>query len=675
MKLIHIFGILVAMIFGSYLLVNFILPEPHPEKAEDKVVFAKKYNLPKLAATGYSQLIEQEPENPDHYFGLISQAKSSAVELNRLSVSFVRQAKQAPNERISNVAHLAAGLCEAALGDHFQAIFNFNKVSQVELKYLNYALGTSYKSLRQYSRARVYLEHECKLPQGFHEGAVRELFQLFSLTNNDSARMGLVLAPETRSLLHPDDVRKAAFAKGKMGIYLGAILRMLWLHFNVTGFLAALGVMLIWLVYLMKLDIFNPEKIQQLLVVLGLGMLMSVGVFIMADSRQLLLNLGDVAHGDNFFYWVLDVGIVEELVKIIPLLGLMAFTKWLDEPFDFILYASVSALGFAFVENGLYYDGIRLNIIHARAMTAVVGHMFHSSIIAYGIILCKYRYRHFPVWLGGILAFLLASLSHGLYDFLLGKGIYVEVLNKEVYPAFVLFFLLLILLWANIINNSLNQSPFFDYKHRLRPYKLMSYLVIALTAVLVFEYLTVGLHYGSLVANRSLLNASANGSFMILVLAVGLSRIELVKGAWRGIHWRGILIYSRTDEGRIRRIADQKRIIGSNLLLSAYAYNPSLKAYFTPDICAQVEKQLSLSLPEELAVESDWYEVALSTPATWDFALCDRVLLKFKSRDELKRKGESLALVLAIPQASLLAEALPAREDFQFLGWIKVIQP
>jgi hypothetical protein len=401
-------------------------------------------------------------------------------------------------------------------------------------------------------------------------------------------------------------------------------------------------------------------------------MLMSFGVFVLADTRQLFLSMGDVAHGDHYLYWVLDVGAVEELVKILPLLGLMLFTRLLDEPFDYILYASVSALGFAFIENGLYYDGIQLNIIHARAMTAVVGHMFHSSIIAYGIILCKYRYPHIPLWLGMGIGFVVASFSHGLYDFLLGKGFFIHLLGKEVYPLFVVFFLLLILLWSNFINNALNQSPFFDYKHRFRPYKLMYYLVIALTAVLTFEYLTVGLHYGSVIANRSLFSASINGSFMILVLAFGLSRIELVKGEWQGLRWQGILPYNRTEEGRIQRSSDRRHIVGGILEVSAYAFNPLLKAFFPSPNLAKVEKKMVLSLPENQGIEHNWFLVKLSKPVAWPHGLEDQVLIKFKSKDAFNRKGESLALLMAIPEAGLLQEEAPGRERFAFLGWIRV---
>ena len=251
---------------------------------------------------------------------------------------------------------------------------------------------------------------------------------------------------------------------------------------------------------------------------------------------------------------------------------------------------------------------------------------------------------------------------------------YLDALDKEVYPAFVLFFLLIILLWTHFINNSLNQSPYFDYKHRFRPYKLMYYLVIALTAVLVFEYLTVGLHYGPTVANRSLLKASINGSFMILVLALGLSRIELKKGDWGGLRWQHVLPYNRTEEGRIKRSADRKYIIDSPIHLSANAYKPQMKDLLSKPLEAKITRQVSLSIPGEKEKDPLWYLVHAASPLNWTHGLQDQFLIKFKSKDEFNRKGESLALLLAIPEQDLLEAEVPSRDQFHFLGWIRILR-
>ena len=87
---------------------------------------------------------------------------------------------------------------------------------------------------------------------------------------------------------------------------------------------------------------------------------------------------------------VFGIGVIEEFVKFVPFLIILKFTKIINEPIDYIMYASLSALGFAFVENFNYFDDGSINIIHSRALTASIAHMVFSSLVVYGLILAKY---------------------------------------------------------------------------------------------------------------------------------------------------------------------------------------------------------------------------------------------------------------------------------------------
>jgi RsiW-degrading membrane proteinase PrsW (M82 family) len=157
---------------------------------------------------------------------------------------------------------------------------------------------------------------------------------------------------------------------------------------------------------------------------------------------------------NDFFYSIIGIGCIEEFVKIIPLLVMMRFTNAVNEPYDYIKYASLSALGFAFVENLIYFHESNLHIIHGRALTAVVSHMFNSSIIAYGMILNKYK-RHENPYLNFIFFFALAAIAHGFYDFWL--------INKSASALrilTVLFILSSMYMWNSFKNNALNHSNF-----------------------------------------------------------------------------------------------------------------------------------------------------------------------------------------------------------------------
>ena len=87
-------------------------------------------------------------------------------------------------------------------------------------------------------------------------------------------------------------------------------------------------------------------------------------VYPISDFFELTFNLqmkGDFYH--DLIYSSVVIGFVEELVKIIPFLLLLKFFKFIDEPYDYILYASSSALGFAFMENMIYFEDYQFQVI------------------------------------------------------------------------------------------------------------------------------------------------------------------------------------------------------------------------------------------------------------------------------------------------------------------------
>ena len=155
---------------------------------------------------------------------------------------------------------------------------------------------------------------------------------------------------------------------------------------------------------------------------------------------------------NDSLYCVFGIGVIEEFVKFVPFLIILKFTKIINEPIDYIMYASLSALGFAFVENFNYFDDGSINIIHSRALTASIAHMVFSSLVVYGLILAKFRYKK-NTFLLGLLFFFIAAFAHGFYDFWL--------LNEYVAGFSIFTFLCLltgILVYASLTNNALNHS-------------------------------------------------------------------------------------------------------------------------------------------------------------------------------------------------------------------------
>lgn len=153
-------------------------------------------------------------------------------------------------------------------------------------------------------------------------------------------------------------------------------------------------------------------------------------------------------------------------------------------------------------------------------MTSVPSHMIASSIVAYGFVLSKYRFKNFPLWISFPLFFLLGSITHGLYDFWI---------FKQVFPVFLLHFVISVSVWIIIINNCMNNSPYFNYKMKYRSENMQTYMAVSLTAIFVLQYALVAWERGPSVAGHSLSTAFIIGGIFTVYYTDKLTNMDLVK--------------------------------------------------------------------------------------------------------------------------------------------------
>jgi hypothetical protein len=224
-------------------------------------------------------------------------------------------------------------------------------------------------------------------------------------------------------------------------------------------------------------------------------------------------------------FFIIHVGLIEELVKIIPFLIILYFSKSIDEPFDYILYASLSALGFATVENMLYFDSSKVTVIFSRALLCASGHMTFSSIIAYGMVKAK-LFAPKKVWLNFIFAWLIAAIIHGLYDFFLE-------IEFIIGAAFI--FIGNVTIWFIFINNTLNFSPRFTYQTKVNIDHKIVFLGVGLTSILVFEFGVNIFRYNINIANRSLYYNLIFSAGLIIFMIYKISNLDLIHRYWRPI--------------------------------------------------------------------------------------------------------------------------------------------
>ncbi|MBK9515456.1 MAG: PrsW family intramembrane metalloprotease [Flavobacteriales bacterium] len=287
------------------------------------------------------------------------------------------------------------------------------------------------------------------------------------------------------------------------------------------GFLSFL-ISYTWYRYLTWLDRFEPERTAWILVVF----LLSCGTtFLVFPLGSLIIpNLGLVMDGTAYHDWwyaVIGIGLVEETVKLLPLLVILLFTRQADEPFDLILYASISALGFAFIENMQYLASSEFHAIGGRVLYASVAHMVFSSNVAYSIAMTRRAGWPWAVGLFGGLV--LASFAHGFYDFWLLAPDRPGVLT-------LMFFLANIHLWVMMKNNLINLSPHYQESMRPQPVMFRYRMINALSAIFLFTYILKFLIDGEIAARDLLLAQGPTMGATLLFLAISLSSFRFIPG-------------------------------------------------------------------------------------------------------------------------------------------------
>lgn len=650
------FLITIGVFVGVAILINLLLDNPTFDKLSDKADFELQANRPELAEKTLFQIVLQDSLKIENHYRYISthfdiperkQISKNNYEYrdDKTIQSFYNSLAQSTNSSISDVGFYGKGLIQVNFENYPSAISEFLQVQNKNLHYLNNSIGNAYQNIDSINLSEYYFRKEIE-NKGNLSGAYSNLIRLLYDQNRTNEVNDYLNNPEVKQYF-PSRVERAIYFKSFQPLKYGIVLfKRTFSGLNIWGAIAALLIMGSWIMYLRRIDIFDPEKWKYIIFTVILGMLFSFLVYPLSDFDNLII--GFKLNGgllNDFFYSVIGIGAIEEFVKILPLLLMLRFTKIINEPFDYIKYASLSALGFAFVENLIYFNESSLHIIHGRALTAVVSHMFDSSIIAYGLILNKYKRPKNP-YLNFIFFFALASISHGFYDFWL--------INKTA-SSFsiltILFLLMSMYMWNSFKNNALNHSDFYDKDKSIDNEKLQDYLLYSLASVLLFEYVALAFKFSPSVANSGLFSSLYSGTYLIIFLSSNLSKFSLNKGEWSPIKYWG------TGEK-----INYDKIVDSELKLNRFTRN-NFSSEYLPNT-GRIYKRVTVS------EEPDWYLIKLDTPKQHSSYLTDTVLIRTKEKDEQIEKGKKKFIAFyLIPSDTNLDKDDLKRTDFKFCGW------
>ncbi|MDD2983855.1 MAG: PrsW family intramembrane metalloprotease [Crocinitomicaceae bacterium] len=642
------------------ILLNFTLSDPTFKTLQEKAKFELNSNHPELAEKTYLEIIDNNLLNIDEHYNYIHAhfeiPKEKKVGKNEYEyrddntiLSYYESFTEVTDENLVDIGSYGIGLIRVNLDDYKSAIYSFESIQNKNLKYLNNSLGNAYAEIGAFKKAEIHFRKEIE-NKGNLSGAYSNLIKLLYKQGRNDEVEHFLENPEAKSFFPSNIERKIYFEKVQPINYFNALIKRTFSGLNLFGFLAAFLIMGSWIMYLRKIDVFDVERWRHIIAVAMMGMILSLVTFPLSDFNNAIFGFelnGEIIN--DFLYCVIGIGAIEEFVKIIPLLLILRFTKIINEPFDYIVYASISALGFAFIENLIYFDEGSLHIIHGRALISVVSHMFDSSIIAYGLMLNKYKRRWNP-YLNFLFFFALAAIAHGFYDFWL-----INEAASSFSIITILFFLVSLSMWNSFKNNSLNQSSFYDKNRLINNEKLADYLFYSLAGVLLFEYIALGFKFGPTMANKGFVESILSGTYLIFFLSTSLSRFKLKKGEWAPIEYWG-----KEEE------IDFEKIVGEKIRINRFTKN-KLTLDFLPDD-AWVLETLTVSK------EPDWYLIQLSETVDTKVNMRDLVAIRTKDKQQQLLKGnDTFVAFYVIPIETDLKSKELTRADFVFCGWAKVV--
>ena len=493
-----------------------------PETRLEKALTAGNY---KAASSLYQELITENFFNIAYHRGYLLAVAQMPESTHQAAIWKYRTYAASKDPATADIGWYGLGLEASRQGNWPAALAAFENVTDRDMPFLNNSLGYINLQLADCKRAETAFLREIDL-DGNTEGAYHNLARLYHVQGNLDALKDMLTNPRAAVNMPRHIWRQTVLKAGYVGIYLIELLRID--YGTVWGLAASAMGMMLWFGYLRRLDVFEPEPLKALLLTLGLAMAFSTLGVVWYDIFDVVLGLrlGD-GLGRDFIFCIAGIGLIEETLKIIPFLLMLRFSRQVNESLDYIIYASTAALGFAFMENLLYFQDAGLVSIVSRTFSAVLMHISLTTFAAFGLFYAKYKKHGRNRWIYFALFFAAAVVTHGLYDFwLLADG-----LAKPYTLLSLVILIVCVQVFSKMVKNGLNHSEFnTDARRRIEHHT--QYLVCFLSAVFLLQYVLVALRCGPENANLGLVQSAAFLYIPLLVVFGNMGTLEIQKDRW-----------------------------------------------------------------------------------------------------------------------------------------------
>jgi RsiW-degrading membrane proteinase PrsW (M82 family) len=420
----------------------------------------------------------------------------------------------------ADLGHFGLGLLAAGRRRHDEALGHFALVRDRRMEHLNAAIGGSLLSLGRSAEGERALRREIEVGGAVAE-ATAALARLLAL-GQDRVALHRLMGDPVAGPWVPRPIRRERLLRGgDLRSYAADDLALV-REIAPLAATAALIIAAMWFLFLWRIDLFEQEPFRVALLMFVAGAASLLLSLLLAELLALAVPARGLLQG-----W-LHAGLPEEVAKILPVL-LLARRSWhVNEPVDLLFYGSLSALGFATLENALYLSGFGPGVAIPRFLGSTVGHMALTGLVCHRLGQARFVQRRGT---GRALAagLTLAVLLHGLSNLVVSSGPLGMVLHAAAMAA----------LFGGMISRALSLSPYYQ-ESLASSSRLGNFELLGATALLlvVIAFLDDRAQLGSRLAERRLLQM---GGFLLMACLVfgtvgrlGLSRRRPEPEAARG---------------------------------------------------------------------------------------------------------------------------------------------
>ncbi len=400
--------------------------------------------------------------------------------------------------------------------------------------------------------------------------------------------------------------------------------------FNIQNFLILLYILiglivsLVWFFYFNKINFFSKKKTKYALLAFIFG----------------LVSVPIVVYLNNSIDSIILKVLIEEITKLFFFsIFLITFKKLFKEPYDYVFYIAMLAIGFSVLENFLKFNvNITKNYffdtyIITRAIFGPLGHISYGVITVYGLI--KFKFFDSNKNILTIIRFIfIAIILHCFYNIVVSveaqkfldigfnfnsfksKSLAEDSKYFHIEWALIiicLFNFLLCSIFSTMVNNALNNSKNFNYSEIKNQDSILLKLLSAYASLFIIQFIVyIIIHYTELnssdkdISNLAQLEFVKTSfkivlfAFTIVVILFKLSRFLFLKDSWKTIKFE--LPFHLFKEGyfiKIKGNTDQEIKISTYLQKFFYLTPINYRKTFFKKLSDRV-------FLEKKIIDSDW---------------------------------------------------------------------